>query len=73
MDKQGLRQAVKAFSFLSGVGIYLAVVVGICIYVGNLADENLGISPVGKLTGIILGFPLAFYSLYRQLKSNELI
>lgn len=63
-------QAVRAFSILSGVGIYLAVVVGICLYLGIQADEHLGIAPWGRLTGILLGFPLAIYSLYRQIKKQ---
>ena len=66
---EGLWQAVKAFSVLSGLGIYLVVVVGICLYIGMLADEHLGTSPYGKLTGILLGFPVAVYSLYRRLKN----
>ena len=70
--QEGLWQAVRAFSILSGVGIYLAVVVGLCVYAGMAADEYLEISPCGKLTGILLGFPLAIYSLYRQLRKQML-
>jgi len=69
---ESLWQAVKAFSILSGVGIYLAVVLGICLYVGIQADEYLGTAPYGKLTGILLGFPIAIYSLYRRIREiNE--
>ncbi|MBR6906386.1 MAG: AtpZ/AtpI family protein [Selenomonadaceae bacterium] len=67
---EGLRQTWKAFSFLSGVGIYLAAVIGICVYLGNLADEHLGLGMKGKFAGILLGFPIAIYSLYRQLKHS---
>ena len=70
---EGLRQAVKAFSFLCGVGIYLVVFVGICVFLGNLADETFALGYVGKLIGIIIGFPGAIYTLYRQLKQNELV
>ena len=70
---EGLRQAWRAFSLLSGIGIYLAVVVGLCIGAGHLADEHLDLGMKGKLTGIILGFPIAFYSLYRQLKRNDVV
>ena len=70
---EGLRQAWKAFSMLSGIGIYLAVVVGICLYLGNLADEAFELGIKGKLVGILLGFPVAFYTLYRQLKNNEVV
>ena len=41
MLRTGLRQAIKAFAVLSGVGIYLVVFVGICLFLGNLADTYL--------------------------------
>lgn len=72
--KAGLRQAVKAFAVLSGVGIYLVVFVGICLFLGDLADRFLlGRGYAGKLIGILLGFPGAFYTLFRQLKQNGLV
>ena len=70
---EGLRQAVKAFSFLGGVGIYLVVFVGICVFLGNRADETFALGYAGKLIGIIIGFPGAIYTLYRQLKQNKLV
>ena len=70
---EGLRQAFKAFSFLSGIGIYLAVVVGLCVFLGMQLDAYLDCSPYGKLLGILLGFPVAIYSLYRQLKQNQIV
>ena len=81
MDKQGndgqkhegLRQAVKAFSVLGGIGIYLVVFVGICVFLGNLVDENLGLGYAGKLVGILVGFPGAIYMLYRQLKQGNVL
>ena len=74
MLRTGLRQAVKAFAVLSGVGIYLAVFVGICLFLGNLADAYLlGGGYAGKLTGILVGFPGAFYTLFRQLKHNGIV
>ncbi len=69
--QEGLRQAIRAFSFLGGIGIYFAVVVGICVFLGNLADEHLGTGPYGRLTGILLGFPVGIYSVYRQLRSER--
>ena len=81
MDKQGndgqkhegLRQAVKAFSVLGGIGMYLVVFVGICVFLGNLVDENLGLGYAGKLIGILVGFPGAIYTLYRQLKQGNVL
>ncbi len=70
---EGLRQAVRAFALLSGVGIYFVVFVGICLWLGNLVDENLGLGYAGKLVGIIIGFPGAIYTLYRQIKENGMV
>lgn len=73
IQREGLRQAVKAFSVLGGIGIYLVVFVGICVFLGNLADRQLGLGYAGKLTGILIGFPGAFYTLYRQLKRGNML
>ncbi|MCR5757054.1 MAG: AtpZ/AtpI family protein [Selenomonas sp.] len=72
-EPNGLKQAVKAFSILGGVGIYLVVFVGICGYIGSLLGDYLQLGKAGIIGGIVLGFPAAFYTLYRQLKNNELI
>ncbi|MBR4152420.1 MAG: AtpZ/AtpI family protein [Selenomonadaceae bacterium] len=60
----------KAAAVLSGVGIYIAAVIFICLYFGGLVDDFFQLGGKARLIGIILGFPLAFYSLYRQLKRN---
>lgn len=72
-QENALKQALKAFSILGGVGIYLVVFVGICGYLGYLAGDYLNLGNAGKIIGIIAGFPAAFYTLYRQLKNNELL
>lgn len=66
--KEGLLQALKAFSVLGGLGIYLAVTVGLTIYLGHLFDEYYETHPYGIFAGIITGFPIAVYGLYRRLK-----
>lgn len=71
--KQGLMQAVRAFAILSGVGIYFVVFVGICLWLGIQADSLLGSHPAGKLIGILIGFPGAVYTLYRQLKHGGIV
>ena len=58
----------KAAAILSGVGIYIAAVIFICLYLGGLVDDYLQLSGKGRLVGIVLGFPIAGYSVYRQLK-----
>ena len=67
-DVSGLKQSLKAFGILGSIGIFFAVVIGICIFLGSMADNWLGWEYAGKLTGIILGFPVAFYLTYKQLK-----
>ncbi len=71
MKNDGLKQMWKAFSLLSGLGIYLIVFVLICLYLGSLIDDFFELDGKGKLFGIISGFPLAFYSIYRQLKNGN--
>lgn len=68
-EPSGAMQAVKAFSILGGVGIYLVVVLGVCIYLGKMVDEAIGTEFIGKLVGILAGFPVAIYSIYRQIKN----
>jgi F0F1-type ATP synthase assembly protein I len=63
----------KAAAILSGVGIYIAAVIFICLYLGGLVDDFFALNGKGRLIGIILGFPTAFYSVYRQLKRYKLI
>jgi len=63
----------KAAAILSGVGIYIAAVIFICLYLGGLVDDYFGLGGKGRLGGIIIGFPVAFYSLYRQLKHNGFV
>ena len=70
---EGVRQAMKAFSMLGGVGVYFVVFVGICVFLGYEADEAFGLGHTGRLIGIVFGFPAAMYSLYRQLKKGGLV
>ena len=71
-DDSGLK-LIKAVSILSGTGIYLACVVAICILIGMKFDEWFLTAPYGRLAGILLGFPLGLYSIYRQIKQHGLI
>ena len=69
----GMTDALRAFGLLSGVGIYFLVFLGICIYCGKCADDFFGTGRVCTIIGIILGFPAAIYSLYRQLKYYKIV
>ena len=63
----------KAAAILSGVGIYIAAVIFICLYIGGLLDDYFLLGGKGRLCGIIVGFPIAIYSVYRQIKRNGFI
>ena len=60
----------KAAAILSGVWIYIAAVIFICLYAGGLVDEYFSLGGKGRLVGILVGFPLACWSVYRQLKHH---
>ncbi|SHK60302.1 Putative F0F1-ATPase subunit Ca2+/Mg2+ transporter [Selenomonas ruminantium] len=72
-EESALKQALRAFSILGGVGIYLVVFVAICGFLGAWIGDHLEIGNAGRIIGIIAGFPAAFYTLYRQLKNNGLL
>ena len=63
----GMAEALRAFGLLSGVGIYVLVFLGKC------ADDFFGTGRTCTIAGIVLGFPAAIYSLYRQLKYYKLV
>ena len=63
----------KAAAILSGVGIYIAAVIFICLYIGGLVDDYFALGGKGRLCGIFVGFPVAGYSLYRQLKHHGFV
>ena len=69
----GMAEALRAFGLLSGVGIYFVIFLGIFIFLGKCADDFLGTGRVCTIAGIVLGFPAAIYSLYRQLKYYKLV
>ena len=66
-------EALRAFGLLSGVGIYFVVFLGVFIFLGKCADDFLGTGHVCTIVGILLGFPAAIYSLYRQLKHYKFV
>ena len=68
-----MADAMRAFGLLSVVCIYFVVFLGIFLFLGKCADDFLGTGRVCTITGILLGFPAAIYSLYRQLKHFKLV
>lgn len=69
----GLADALRAFGILSGVGIYLVVFLSIFIFIGRWIDDFLGTGHICTIGGILLGFPAAGYSIYRQLKASKIV
>ena len=55
-------------SYFTGIGTSVAVTVLACIWLGRKADEAFGIAPKGTIVGIALGFPVAIYSIYYQVR-----
>jgi len=55
-------------SFATQLGFSLAMPLVVCIGLGILVDNKLGVKPVGITTGIILGFITSFYMLYKSIK-----
>ena len=67
-EKGALRQALDAYLFLSGIGIFFCAVLGICMYAGSLVDEAFSLGHKGIFAGILVGFPLAIFSVYRRVR-----
>ncbi len=59
---------VWAATYFTGIGISVAITVLACIWLGQKADEVFGIAPNGTIAGIFLGFPVAIYSIYYQVR-----
>ena len=63
----------KAAATLSGVGIYIVAVIFVCLWMGGLVDDFFQLGGVGRLVGIVAGFPIAGWSVYRQLKHHGFV
>lgn len=61
---------IWAASYFMGIGIYVAATVAVCVWLGMKADEVFGIAPNGTIAGIFLGFPVAIYSIYYQVRMH---
>ena len=66
--RRQLLRRLWAASYFAGIGTSVAVTVLACIWIGRKADEAFGIAPAGTLAGIALGFPVAIYSIYYQVR-----
>ena len=61
---------VWAATYFTGIGVSVALTVLACIWLGMKADEMFGTDPKGKIAGIFLGFPVAIYSIYHQVRMH---
>ena len=55
-------------TYFTGIGTSIAATVLACIWIGRKVDEIFGIAPKGTIAGIALGFPVAIYSIYYQVR-----
>ena len=60
----------QAVGFVSGIGIHFVVIIGICIFLGKQADMLWNTAPYGTIIGIVIGFPIGFYSVYKKIMGN---
>ena len=56
---------------LSHLGVMFMAIVGGSIFFGWKADDWLGISPIGILLGLLIGFAGGFYYLFATLFGSE--
>ena len=61
---------LKTAAQMSGLGFYLVAVVGVCVYLGMLADDYFTLDGRGRLIGILLGFPVAIFSLWKKFRNG---
>ena len=66
--RRQLLRRLWAATYFTGIGTSVAATVLACIWLGMKADEAFGIAPKGTLAGIALGFPVAIYSIYYQVR-----
>jgi F0F1-type ATP synthase assembly protein I len=71
IDKQKgeIRTAFQESAPFLTLGIQLAAVVLLFFFIGYWIDNKFGISPVGKLTGIVLGCVGGFFRFFKSASS----
>ena len=75
-EKENNKQQAKtrtqwqAVAFISGIGIHFAAIIAICIFLGKQADLLWNTAPYGTIIGIVIGFPIGFYSVYKKIMGN---
>lgn len=59
---------IWAATYFTGIGVSVALTVLACIWMGQKVDAVFDIAPKGTIAGIFLGFPVAIYSIYHQVR-----
>jgi F0F1-type ATP synthase assembly protein I len=62
------KSQLEAFAFVSGIGIQAAATVGVCLWGGKKLDEYLCTGNFFTVSGIVLGFTAAAWSVYKRLR-----
>lgn len=57
----------EAFTFVSGLGIIMAVDIAAGIFIGNYVDNYFSIKPIGTTIGIIVGLIIGIWSVYKKI------
>ena len=68
--RRQLLRRLWAATYFTGIGTSIAATVLACIWMGRKVDEIFGIAPKGTIAGIALGFPVAIYSIYYQVRAH---
>ncbi|MCB9709319.1 MAG: AtpZ/AtpI family protein [Myxococcales bacterium] len=66
------REQLKTAMRVSAVGIELALSVAVGYFGGRWLDNQLGVSPYLRISGLILGVIAGFHSLYRLTRTVNL-
>ena len=60
-------RALVTAARLSSLGLYMGLCIGLCSYLGLLADQRWSLAPLGTILGFVLGTAAAFYGLVREI------
>ncbi len=66
------KSTLQILAFASGIGFNFAAIVCTCAYIGYQADRHFDTAPDFLVVGLIIGFIMAFISIYKTLKRGSL-
>lgn len=71
MNKKN-KSTLQLFGQVSGLGISFVLIVCFVTYVGYSLDKFLTTSPIFSCIGLVIGFFIAFVSIYQIIKKDNL-